>query len=327
MPKCYICQRDITNENASEEHIFLNAIGGRLKSRDLICRQCNDVFGSGIDSALAAQLNYLANMFNIRHDRGGRPQPMVVYSKKLNREMICLPGGVYQFKDPEVDIINSNDVPKGTINARSRRELRVILKGLKRKYPNFSPDIDSMVDNALAVHYDLGEVSTPISGGGDEVLRCVCKTAVNFLLMKDRNMESYVAHLFHYIRNGEGDKCVAFYYPEEDIFAPLDNEVLHAILVKGSKADRLLYAYVQFFNAYKYAVILNADYNGNDFKECYSFDVIARKEVKKEVVFFTAAGELISLLDRTSPPMTEITSAIVKVMAMAIDKQSCNYPN
>jgi len=68
--KCYVCEVEITSENETEEHILLNAIGGKLKSKKLICKSCNSEFGSEIDDTLARQLNPIANLLDIKRDRG-----------------------------------------------------------------------------------------------------------------------------------------------------------------------------------------------------------------------------------------------------------------
>ncbi len=68
MIKCYICDSALTKENQTFEHIILNAAGGRLKSKDLLCKNCNSSFGENIDSVLAEQLNYLANMLMIKRE-------------------------------------------------------------------------------------------------------------------------------------------------------------------------------------------------------------------------------------------------------------------
>ena len=52
MSKCYVCGVELTEDNKTEEHI-INAIGGVLKSKNLICKQCNSDFGDEIDSFLA----------------------------------------------------------------------------------------------------------------------------------------------------------------------------------------------------------------------------------------------------------------------------------
>lgn len=68
--KCYVCDKEITSENETEEHILLNAIGGKLKSKKLICKGCNSDLGNKIDNSLARQLNPIANLLDIKRDRG-----------------------------------------------------------------------------------------------------------------------------------------------------------------------------------------------------------------------------------------------------------------
>ena len=46
MAICYICENEITKENKYKEHIIPNAIGGKLKSGDLICSNCSAHFDS-----------------------------------------------------------------------------------------------------------------------------------------------------------------------------------------------------------------------------------------------------------------------------------------
>ncbi|MBK8089045.1 MAG: hypothetical protein IPK31_14495 [Chitinophagaceae bacterium] len=76
--KCYICQVDITSTNETEEHIILNACGGRLKSKDLLCKNHNSLFGESFDSELAKQTNDLANLLLIKRHRG---EPQAIKGK------------------------------------------------------------------------------------------------------------------------------------------------------------------------------------------------------------------------------------------------------
>jgi len=55
MRKCYICKESLDKSNSSIEHIIPNALGGNLKSRNLICKNCNSRIGSEEDAILAEQ--------------------------------------------------------------------------------------------------------------------------------------------------------------------------------------------------------------------------------------------------------------------------------
>jgi hypothetical protein len=41
---CYVCEKYIVDGNTYDEHIILNALGGRLHSKHLLCRQCAPLF-------------------------------------------------------------------------------------------------------------------------------------------------------------------------------------------------------------------------------------------------------------------------------------------
>ena len=107
--KCYICGNEITHENYTDEHIIINAAGGRLKSKSLICRQCNSDFGEKIDNALAKQLNFLANQLMIKRERG-KPQP-IVGKKEVSKEEVCfLPDGTIPNKPRYEETVKGNRI-------------------------------------------------------------------------------------------------------------------------------------------------------------------------------------------------------------------------
>jgi len=51
MAGCLLCDKALTH--ATPEHILLDCLGGRLKTRRLICAACNKRLGGSIDAALA----------------------------------------------------------------------------------------------------------------------------------------------------------------------------------------------------------------------------------------------------------------------------------
>ncbi|HBR18177.1 MAG TPA: hypothetical protein DD725_11345 [Deltaproteobacteria bacterium] len=68
--KCYICDSEIIKEIETDEHIILNACGGRLKSKKIMCAKCNTEYGSEMDAELASQLNFYSNALNVKRHRG-----------------------------------------------------------------------------------------------------------------------------------------------------------------------------------------------------------------------------------------------------------------
>jgi len=52
MPDCLFCAKPLTHATPPE-HVLLDCLGGRLKSKRLVCGPCNRLLGGSIDAALA----------------------------------------------------------------------------------------------------------------------------------------------------------------------------------------------------------------------------------------------------------------------------------
>src|ERR1039458_2085888 len=128
MPECYLCSKALTADNESKEHILLNAIGGQLKSNDLLCRKCNSDFGHEADSELAAQLLFLSGHLNIKRDKG--ENPIIKGAKSENGKTYNLIGGSKPVASkPEFNRNVKDGKVSYSIGARNEKELIKMLKG------------------------------------------------------------------------------------------------------------------------------------------------------------------------------------------------------
>ena len=127
---CYICNKILNQNNSSKEHIILNSIGGCLYSRNLICKTCNSELGEGIDKELSNQLSCIANMLDIKRDRG-KPQNIKVIDEDGGEIYKLKPGGIPQMGKPSVKINNSSN---GEIEIVTRNfdEAKYILKQMEK---------------------------------------------------------------------------------------------------------------------------------------------------------------------------------------------------
>ena len=129
MSKCYMCNEELTAENATEEHIFLNAIGGRLKSTKLICKTCNSKFGSGSDSELSNQLNFLANILMIKRERGN-PPPVLMERESTGQRYFVDHQGKPEIEKPVFEQTTTGPNTQIRIQARTVEDARKMLTGL-----------------------------------------------------------------------------------------------------------------------------------------------------------------------------------------------------
>ncbi|MBA7554880.1 hypothetical protein ES705_47516 [subsurface metagenome] len=49
---CIFCNQELDEKNRSVEHIIPRCMGGQLKSDLIICKRCNNNFGTEFDEAL-----------------------------------------------------------------------------------------------------------------------------------------------------------------------------------------------------------------------------------------------------------------------------------
>jgi hypothetical protein len=267
---CYVCDEEITKENETEEHILLNAIGGKLKSKKLICKGCNSDFGSEIDDSIAKQLNPIANLLDIKRDRGN---PRNVKGTYKNKDILIEPGGKLKLARAYTDI----DENMFHIQASSERQARQVLKGLKRTYPHIN--IEEQIKNAERSKSYLPSVTINMNFGGEETSRALCKMAVNFFIYNGGKPEE-IKHLLPYIKGSEEEAEVYFYYPKSEVFYKDEKEVLHTLLLVGDPQQKHLYVYVELFNEFKMVVFINKEYEGEPTYQSYHYNVVTNEVVE-----------------------------------------------
>jgi len=275
--KCYACDTELDSSNRSEEHIIINAAGGRLKSKDLICRRCNSDFGESLDAALSAQLNLLANQLMIKRERG-MPQPIVGRQESTGDEMRILADGSVVPNRPKFKITEEGNRVSISCTVRDKAELRMVAAGLVKKYPSLK-----MEDIIASVSYREEYLEEPLafrlSIGGQDVFRAVCKCAVNYFVYSQGDVR-VIKPLLGYMEGKERKEIVRTHY-REGLYELGDNECFHMIHLRGNQKERVLYCYVDYFNVYKHLVLLSDTYDGADINATYCFDVLNSEVVDR----------------------------------------------
>ena len=306
--KCYICNKDIICEDIYNEHIILNSLGGRLKSKSLICEPCS-VSVHKIDTALSKSLNLFGLLLDIKRDRKTNPSIKVTRSD-TGEEIFLHSGGKPGLTDKPLikDKLDDNEQPFSHVRTSNKSQMRKVLTGLKRKkYPSLN--VEEKVNSAVLQQEKIPRVHTKILFG-DQELRSVCKMAINFY-MYHGGKRDLIAHLIPYIQNRCENQCVNYYYPDELIATPnLSGTFIHTLFIKGNPQEKLLYGYIELYNAFRLIVLLSDSYEETSFQEIYSFDVLSRREVDKKININISRKELLDLVNNSEPPLEKIVIAI-----------------
>ena len=304
--KCYVCNKNIITEHSYDEHIILNSLGGKLKSESLICRPCS-VSLDKIDAALSHSLNSFGLLLGIKRDRGTNPRILVTIID-TGEEIYLESGGkpVLTNKPIIIDNLADNEKPSLIIKVKDEAQLRKILTGKKRKNPLLN--VEEIVKSAVSRQVEISFVRYKISLG-DEQFRSVCKMAINFY-MYHGGKRDLITHLIPYIKGECNKRCVNYYYPNDLIATSnLSESFVHTLFIKGNPEEKILYGYIELYNAFRLIVLLSDSYEESFFQEVYSFDVLSRKEVDKGININISRKEILDLVNNPNPPLEKIDMA------------------
>ncbi len=312
--KCYSCDILLTPANQSREHIILNACGGRLSSKNLLCKKCNNQFGNSFDNELAKQVNGIANYLMIKRERD-KPQPIVGKIQSSDTEYKYLADGSLVKSKPDIKIEKNGDRINIHVSASSEEQFNEVIKGLIRKYPQLK--MEDIQEAARHSQYFLQEpISSQLQFGGTEVFKSITKTAVNYYIHRGGN-SFYIKHLLPYLK-GESDLDVAWHHHSaEPLYVPQEDEVTHLITIKGDPTESILYAYIELFNFHNYIVLLNDNYDGERFVHTYLFDVLQMAELTHTVPLPYRRNDLLQFFTHKQTLHQEIVKKINRTWRIA----------
>lgn len=179
MVLCLFCDNTLTSET-KPEHILLNALGGRMESRCLICSECNVRFGSTIDSALADQVRDLRNM--LQFDSGRRQPPPTVYQKTTAGTVVFDPKDRPRLRGKPFTVDRDGDLATVNIRADSPEHFAECIKHIAALLGRSVEELSAAV---LAEGSLIKEISLPLppepramSFGGEGADRSIVKACL-----------------------------------------------------------------------------------------------------------------------------------------------------
>ena len=276
---CALCGTSLTAKNASKEHVFPNAIGGRKSVRNFLCVACNSTTGNEWDTELVSQFRPLCTMLNIRRQRGEN-RPFDVESVS-GRKLTLNPDGSMTIAEPLFEPKELDGKTRVKIHARTIPELRRMLSGLRKKHPRI--DVDELVKQAPRVReYSSEPYAVPLNVGGLVAGRSMIKSCL--AMVYDAGLDiGHCEEAEHYLVKG-GPPCFQFYTERNPVRNRPEKTFFHCVHVRGDRERRQLIAYVEYFGWLRYIARLSKDYDGHAFSHSYAVDPVSAKELDLDVV-------------------------------------------
>jgi hypothetical protein len=277
--KCYCCGEAITTKNTSVEHIIPNALGGKLKSGTILCSGCNGKLGKEVDAPFCQQMQFVVNRLAIKREKGTPPG--------IKAHIVATGDPIHIESDgttfaPRTKITKTEN---GFAVECDQKNIYKARAALRRRAPNLQiTRIEPFeADSEFRFESDFG---------GMACYRAITKIAVNYYLHTGGSSEA-VDEAISFVKNGGANIFALLYYPTRDVLPQrLAKQITHAVTIRGDPVQKLLYAYVELFSAFRFIMSLSRVYNGNSLSDSYCFDLRQGKELKTNTQFYESRSTI-----------------------------------
>ncbi|MHC6051529.1 HNH endonuclease [Ralstonia solanacearum] len=291
--KCALCSDTLSAKNKTKEHVIPNAIGGRKKTTEFICNDCNNKLGRSWDADLARQLNWFSLAVGISRERGESPR-QVVQTIAGDKYWLLNDGSLTPEKSSYLEEDLGGKI-KISLTAKTVEEAKQRLKGIARKYPKF--DIEkAMSELEVATNYLDSPLHVSLSLGGANAGRSLVKTAFAFA------SECGVPHsqcekALEYLINPEAEAIpFGFAYLSDLVEGRPKDRIFHCVSLHGDSKKKRLWSYIEYFGIFRIVVLLSDQYGGPDRNEIYTIDPISGERVAAKVRSQVSEEEFSSLM-------------------------------
>lgn len=271
--KCYCCGEVITTARRTVEHIIPNALGGKLKSRTLLCSDCNNNLGNVVDAPYCQQMQWVMNRLGIKREKGDPPALKAHCVSTGDPIHIESNGTTFA---PRIRI---SRVTRGYIIECDRNNIRKAQETLKRKVPNVQFTRVEPFETNL-------EYRLTSAFGGMACYRAITKIALNYYSLCGGDA-AFIGEATRFVKHGGDNVFVILYYPTRDVLTQrLDKQITHVVTFRADPVQKLLYAYVELFTAFRFLVSLSDTYGGIAMRDSYCFDLLQRKVIQTDTQFY-----------------------------------------
>ena len=289
---CALCKTPLTRDNNTREHVIPNALGGRKKVRNFICKRCNDKTGEKWDSEIAVQLQPLCTMLNIERQRGENQSLSVETVSR--RKLTWNPDGSLTIAKPHCDIRIDNGKTHVAIQARSMDELEGMLIGMTRKFPELNVN-EVMTEASLTQDYTNDPIHIPFSFGGQLAGRSIIKTCLALAYEAGLTIDDCENAKDCLVSGGQ--LCFGYYNVSDPIVNRPDNTPLHCAHVCADPESGQILGYVEYFGFQKMVICLSSDYSGPVRERSYAVNPLTGEKLDIDVVLNLSAEDIRAIYD------------------------------
>lgn len=261
------------DDDESLEHILPNALGGTIKSKNILSHKANQDLNDAIDKHFAKIFELFTLRLGIDKDRKTSPQGVLAFHENYQRDVVFKGGRFYPktpFYDPEEKIIYAGSQKIGE-NYRTHL---------------LSKNVISENDDVAICDDVAGNIHIPFQLDNTIFKKGIAKIAAGYASFNGIPRAN-LRDVINLSGNEFWDQlAIAPSVPLTTTHSIFEAEIYrskhypaHILMLYGSKKERFLYCYVELFSTFQYYILLDQDYGGEDIRRQYVYDLMNAEEI------------------------------------------------
>ncbi|MBA9077078.1 hypothetical protein [Rufibacter quisquiliarum] len=109
---------------------------------------------------------------------------------------------------------------------------------------------------------------------------------------------------------------------QDNLYELGSDEIFHIIHLVGNPKEGILYCYVDYFCTYKYLVLLDEEYKGEELTETYCYDLINNQTLNRRVNLDYNKNTLIDFfINKDKKPFDRVKKAFDHAISIGLKRQ------
>lgn len=265
---CLVCDKQLTSESASAEHVIPNALGGRLTTKSATCVKCNSSSGHGTDIYLVRKFKLLANALDVIRDRGKHPE--ATFADPNTGRKYRMEPGKNPLLDSNISVQRSGSGITSNFNAPTRGAAERLLKQFAPKKPHTIKSLEGIKRPAENFTFN-----SSYSVYDDTLMRNIARIAVNFVRHAGIPIDSSDPTVR--FSRGEDIGWCPVGPPHSDVISILglpEHPLYHGIFLSKPSSHEPLIVYVVLFQFCEFLVSFGANCTTNHAEASYQQNLV-----------------------------------------------------
>ena len=244
-------------------------------------------------------------MLNVNRVRGENRQFMVETISE--RRLAVNPDGSMTIAEPLFEAQELDGKTEVKIRARTMREFRTMVSGLKKKHPQL--DVNELVKRAERKQdYSREPYAISLNVGGPLAGRSIIKSCLAMVYDAGLDIGHCKEAGLYLLKDGK--PCFGYYNERDVVRNRHKRTFFHCVHICGDPERRQLLAYVEYFGWMRIVACLSRNYEGIAFSHCYAIDPVSGKELDLDIELAIDPSDVSEIYDYRKVNFGEVSRAL-----------------